>query len=386
MSTSKRKKLPVGVETQVLTESRRRCCLCFHLGEDLDVKRGQIAHIDHKRSNNNESNLAFLCFDHHDDYDSKNSQSKGFTTGELRHAKKTLYETLQSQPKTERVQLRVTIEADFDKLHPDERRLLVDKVLDFTNVKGEVRILNIERGSVRLTLELDIDDAANICKAFNSGQLSPIGVIDVRSERMESGDITFCEGYQNYSHGISNQQAVDVILHSDSMLLFDGAHQVSKDTAKFGFYLKRITNKYSILIVVGMASQIIAAFPINHSYIEVHSGANPLNVLKMLLDRFGMELNLDEKRTLLRLDESIRLPFNVTSDEEFIRYCERIMEKGGERYELVFVMEKRAIISPIVHIQLMFAVSKERYYPSLHDIGIKFQQGKLGRHMKCIKI
>lgn len=78
-----RKKLPPLIQKSVLTESRRRCCLCFGLNSELSIKKGQIAHIDHDSSNNQESNLVFLCFEHHDEYDSTTRQSKGLTKDEV---------------------------------------------------------------------------------------------------------------------------------------------------------------------------------------------------------------------------------------------------------------------------------------------------------------
>jgi hypothetical protein len=69
--------------TDVLMQVARRCALCFGLHGDLEMKKGQIAHIDHDPSNNIEHNLAFLCFNHHDEYDSKTSQAKGISPREL---------------------------------------------------------------------------------------------------------------------------------------------------------------------------------------------------------------------------------------------------------------------------------------------------------------
>jgi hypothetical protein len=48
------------------------------------LKVGQIAHLDRDRSNSAEENLAFLCFEHHDEYDSRTSQRKGLTAGEVK--------------------------------------------------------------------------------------------------------------------------------------------------------------------------------------------------------------------------------------------------------------------------------------------------------------
>ncbi|MGF1619286.1 MAG: hypothetical protein ACFCUR_01585 [Rhodomicrobiaceae bacterium] len=52
---------------------------------------GQIAHVDQDSSNNSEDNLVFLCLTHHDQYDSKTSQSKNFTKKELLHYRDELY-------------------------------------------------------------------------------------------------------------------------------------------------------------------------------------------------------------------------------------------------------------------------------------------------------
>jgi len=48
------------------------------------VKQGQVAHIDQDSANNAYANLVFLCLPHHDQYDSTTSQSKNFSSGEVR--------------------------------------------------------------------------------------------------------------------------------------------------------------------------------------------------------------------------------------------------------------------------------------------------------------
>jgi hypothetical protein len=89
---NKRKKIPKTTETAILIKSRRRCAICFGLKGDLSTKRGQIAHLDRNRANKAEDNLAFLCFDHHDEYDSKTSQSKGLTEREVKAYCEQLYQ------------------------------------------------------------------------------------------------------------------------------------------------------------------------------------------------------------------------------------------------------------------------------------------------------
>lgn len=87
-----RKRTPDQTEADVLIASRRRCALCYGLFGVLDQKRGQIAHADRDPSNAEFDNLAFLCLPHHDEYDSKTSQSKRFTPAELIAYRKRLYD------------------------------------------------------------------------------------------------------------------------------------------------------------------------------------------------------------------------------------------------------------------------------------------------------
>lgn len=79
-----RKPIPAQLETYVILASARRCALCFGFEGDLTRKKRQIAHIDQDSSNADETNLVYLCFEHHDEYDSSTSQSKGITQAELR--------------------------------------------------------------------------------------------------------------------------------------------------------------------------------------------------------------------------------------------------------------------------------------------------------------
>jgi hypothetical protein len=80
----------------VLLKSKRRCCLCFGLNADHGVKKGQIAHLDHNPTNDRLDNLAFLCLEHHDQYDSTTSQSKSLQIGEVKAYREQLYQFLVS--------------------------------------------------------------------------------------------------------------------------------------------------------------------------------------------------------------------------------------------------------------------------------------------------
>ena len=96
----KRSQVPDESLAEVLTASRRRCCICFGLHGDDAQKAGQVAHNDHDPSNNHFDNLAFLCLEHHDKYDSRTSQSKGFTIAEVKRYRTELLSHVARIPKT----------------------------------------------------------------------------------------------------------------------------------------------------------------------------------------------------------------------------------------------------------------------------------------------
>ena len=86
-----RKPISQDRQTKVLLQSRRRCCICFGLNRDVSICQGQIAHLDRSSSNDAEDNLAFLCFNHHDQYDSSTRQSKNFMQSEVKHFRTELH-------------------------------------------------------------------------------------------------------------------------------------------------------------------------------------------------------------------------------------------------------------------------------------------------------
>jgi hypothetical protein len=92
---TRRKKIPQNRQDEIITLSSRRCCLCFGINSDLSPKKGQIAHLDQNSENNDIDNLAWLCLDHHDEYDSRTSQSKGLTIGEVKQYRAKLYEAVE---------------------------------------------------------------------------------------------------------------------------------------------------------------------------------------------------------------------------------------------------------------------------------------------------
>jgi hypothetical protein len=92
--TKRRPTVPTSSQTKLLFQSGRRCAMCFGLNGDIEVKEGQIAHLDHDTSNNNPDNLAWLCLFHHDQYDSIRRQAKGIKLQEVKIYRTQLYSQL----------------------------------------------------------------------------------------------------------------------------------------------------------------------------------------------------------------------------------------------------------------------------------------------------
>jgi hypothetical protein len=95
-----RERIPEKTQTSILLKSRRRCCLCFWLEGVDEVKKGQLAHLEWDHSNSTEGNLAFMCFDHHNEYDSTPSQSKGLREKEVKKWRDELYKEMQYRFRT----------------------------------------------------------------------------------------------------------------------------------------------------------------------------------------------------------------------------------------------------------------------------------------------
>ena len=68
--------------------------MCFGLGVNggLEMKEGQIAHLDRDRSNSAAENLVFLCQAHHTEYDKTSPQIAGFSPEEVRGFRRSLHE------------------------------------------------------------------------------------------------------------------------------------------------------------------------------------------------------------------------------------------------------------------------------------------------------
>ncbi|MCZ8166653.1 MAG: hypothetical protein O9280_13055 [Silanimonas sp.] len=80
------------MQADVAIKSRRRCPLCVFLDGNESERPGQIAHLNGNHSDSRLENLAWLCLEHHDKFDSRTSQTKNYTQIELRTYRDKLYQ------------------------------------------------------------------------------------------------------------------------------------------------------------------------------------------------------------------------------------------------------------------------------------------------------
>jgi hypothetical protein len=129
-ASAHRASIPPSVREEVLRKCRRRCCVCFGIRRSLEVKEGQLAHLDRDRTNPNPDNLAFLCLDCHALYDKKSNRVQGYLPGEVRCYRDRLYTLLGS----DRVEWTLTITIDRSRYF--DARIVVDRahllLLEFT--------------------------------------------------------------------------------------------------------------------------------------------------------------------------------------------------------------------------------------------------------------
>lgn len=369
-----RKKIPDSVQAQILIESKRRCCLCFHFSKDLEIKTGQIAHLNKKNHDHRVENLAFLCFKHHDDYDSTRSQSKGITRLEVIHAKQSLIEELSSISQ-QSIKITISVEGDFHSLTSSEREQLLSNAISKVEMKGEVVVVDIEPGSIKYTIRISGEDALNLLKSYNSHLLAGSGIknISIAPEIKEKG-LRFFDQYNDLCHGFSKSNAIDVVLRPDSVQSLFTKKSLDPALEQVRVYLKKVSFKHSVLVLaVGSPKDmgIVGAFPFSNEVIRYSRGENPLNVLEQFLDMYGLSMDFSVQSKKIWVNERIDTPNirpNVSDITEFT--SRRVRECTDENLTMICVFEKPRVLSNTLFVSLMFVVLKDKYHSALNNIGI----------------
>lgn len=139
-----RKRVSTIVEERVLSQSARRCCLCFRLDNDLTEKHGQIAHLDHDPKNGSEDNLAFLCLKHHTLYDSQASQHKNYTTREVKVSRNRLCDAIRAGNHQKLGPTFLKVFVASPKGTERERSIANEVILDLNKLHGQQEAFQLE--------------------------------------------------------------------------------------------------------------------------------------------------------------------------------------------------------------------------------------------------
>ncbi len=173
-----RKAITREIETNILTKSRRQCCLCVFLDGDNSVKNGQLAHIDHNSSNSREDNLVYLCLEHHNQYDSVYRQSKKITSSEVKYYKSSLYKKLGTGDR----EWKITIEGSLNSF-PNSK--IVELLEQFKKVTKDPTIVikEIAQGSVVLRMAGKLNSYQLLKQMHEEGDLSD--ALGVRVQKVQ---------------------------------------------------------------------------------------------------------------------------------------------------------------------------------------------------------
>ncbi len=196
-----RKSISEKDEAAVLLRSNRRCSLCFGLNNDFGIKKGQIAHVDKDCMNSSLDNLVFLCFVHHDEYDSITSQSKNFSMKEIVSYRELLYQfnsgrsplkrKKSTQAKT--MNIEITLQENISDFTIERQEAFFNALKELIDLDSCVKIKRVRKGSVKILLEVNESAAAELSNIIKSGLMEKFNATDaeiIRTENIDQDNLT----------------------------------------------------------------------------------------------------------------------------------------------------------------------------------------------------
>ena len=293
---SKRKSIPDAVVASVLVKCKRRCCFCSFWHDDLEVKSGQIAHIDRNSANAAEDNLAYLCFDHHNMYDSRQSQGKNLTPLELRHALEDLHQKVRASP-TSTYSVTIDLNEEFGTL-TDSRR---DQVLSTLQVReSEISLVTKEPGVVILVLKLRADEMQKFIDILETDEVDELGmrIREISPSPTPADGLSFGGSYVLgiQEHVVPRSQVFEVVRRPDAVQNIRGGHDESCENSVCSIFAKNFgkkRNEYTcITLTYNLTSpmELFCAFRVYNSEVPHSAGSGPLEILRAFLDIYGLDL------------------------------------------------------------------------------------------------
>ena len=153
------------------------------------MKKGQIAHLNHNAGNGAEDNLAWLCLDHHTEYDSTTRQHRNFTIGEIKKARSDLHAIVESKKarsdenavveSRKRCEWVLVLSGGFSDVDKEKIEVIVDHMRNHLR-DPNLTMKRLETGSVRLVIESSEAAFAKARRLFERQELKEVGGLPVQ--------------------------------------------------------------------------------------------------------------------------------------------------------------------------------------------------------------
>ena len=346
-----RKRIPLDIEEALLTKCRRRCAFCYAFNDESPTGvQGQIAHINNDRADNREENLAWLCLNHHDQYDGKTSQSKGLTARELKHYKRRLEEIETRRGKHGIENATIVIESDL--LTPE---LDSDKFLESIRSLAQLNrpvVLKDKRGETSFVVSLDKDDLATLMESQDKGVLKPANVESVEPTlSLVDRPYRFYEEFPIFGTA-SKRDSIKIFEESD----FVDSFSYSRWTIQFAVNINRNEESVAALSIATISTDNVdigEPLVFRRDQVSNWTPDRPIELLESFLKSHGRSMRLKGEPTKLILDKDFNMLqlrgipmrdihhqaicrlFNVEAAEDsLLRYHDI---KVGSRYRMFYL-------------------------------------------------
>lgn len=164
---SKRPRIPAAIAREVLIESGHRCAVC---GDGCPLERAHIISWQKSREHSVE-NLICLCASCHQRADLEKWGAR--TLLEYKRRPWILRKATDALAVTPQKLIQLTLEMEFESFDARTERLLVHALAGLLDIPPTaVKILAVERGSVKILLQLPVDAAERLLQAKSLGDIS----------------------------------------------------------------------------------------------------------------------------------------------------------------------------------------------------------------------
>lgn len=170
-------------------------------------------------------------------------------------------------------------------------------------------------------------------------------------------------------HGVRRNHVADVLRRPDAVQHLPA---MSEESPALYIYIKaenkvKGNDRFSLLVLanrVGFGQRVIFGFRLYHSDIELPSMSSPLNGLRALIDRYGVEMKADTLTSKLIQDEFVSVEPGTTPQEV-------ARPQAPESTSLYMFLQVRTThLVNVYAVSLAFALDQKRYAADLRRHGV----------------